>query len=973
MKTDCLLYRILPVLCMLLNESKSIAQLPLPAQPVYVHYTSYNSGLPTELIYKIVADKNGYLWLATDKGLVRYNGKEFRLINTGRPEDFVSVLKTKENMLWLFAYSGHTIGIDLNTQKIINTDSLYGLNNLTTNFNPYLLGFQWGDSLLLHKQGRHEFTIIYPANKKSIIRNAPKFKASEEILNHYNIPEKIQSAHIKKDFDSMFYFHNSNGLCFRDSLVAIQNKIFICRNNTPAVLLFNGNEYGINDYITGFVRRENDLYLSALRGIGLCRIKGFFSLPKSRQIVDPILPDEQVTFIETDYLNNIWVSTYSNGLFLFPNTEANTLHYNKIKSGLYNEEVTMLQPLKEENIAVGYDNAVIDFYTHTGMYKRYKAPAKYEIQKIQHIECITGKWLMFTRSECFQSSLGKHTIFPDNFIKTPFKKDISGAEPGYKSGMMRNDTFYYASTNRILFIGPSGVINQFRPIKNIPAKKTCVLPAGGDHIYTGTTRGCYYDSTLLPYLKDVQINKLYVVNDKMLFGTNTGTYTIPLAAIYDSSQLRKINPDLCYSIKSDSNYTYFRGVEQVIIAENNTFKLISKFSFKKYAVPFSLNDFSIDNAYIGFAGNRGIFYIPKENIIHPIPVRTPQVHILCSLTDYSPADSAYKCRYDKTLSALFEIDILDYRNEEKEITYRLLKNGKEIYTQSGVKENTQINFQPLSPGKYQIEYHVRFGYNGAEKIVSFSLIIIPLWYQQWWLAPLLVLLALSALLYAAYKWNQRLTLQNHRKLKQELYLHELESQSLFGQLKPHFIFNILTPLQGYFIREEKIEGLNYLNNFSGLMRGILNSIRDKQTELKNEINFVSQYLQIQESRFNNCFSYNISLHLHRAPEQYIIPTLLLQPLVENAVEHGIIKTKKDGRIDIVIEETENTLSITVKDNGAGLPAGFRLKDNHALKIITERMLLLKKMKGTGQFKIFNTGDNEAGTTAILTFAKNIKI
>jgi hypothetical protein len=968
MGSNRFLYRILLVLCILINVSKSIAQLPLPAQPVYVHYTSYNSGLPAELIYKIVADKNGYLWLATDKGLVRYNGKEFNLINTGRPEDFVAVLKTKENTLWLFGYSGHTAGVDLNTQKIINTDSLYGLNNLTTNFNPYLLGFQWGDSLVLHKQGRREFTIIYPAGKKSVLRKVPEFEASEEILNHYN----IRGADIKKDFDSMFYHNNSNGLCFRDSLVAIQNKIFVCHNYTPAVLLFNGNHYGIKDYITGFVRREDDLYLSALRGIGLCRIKGFFSLPRSRQIIEPILPDEQVTYIETDYLNNIWVSTYSNGLFLFPNTEANTLYYNKKKSGLYNEEATMLQPLKEGSVAVGYDNAAIDFYTPAGIYKRYKAPAKSEIQKILHIETIAGRCFLFTRSESFQASFKKHTVFPGNFIQTPTKNDHS-ISPGYKSGMMRNDTFYYASTNRILFIGASGAIKEFRRIKNISAKKTCVLSAGGDHIYTGTARGCYYDSTLLPYLKDAQINQLHVVNDRMLFGTNTGTYMIPVAAVYDSSQFKKINPDACFSIKSDSSYTYFRGLEQVTIAENNTFKIIAKFSFKKYAIPFSLNDFSIDGNYIGFAGNRGIFYIPKENIIHPAPVRTPQIHILCSLTDYSPADSVYKCRYDKNMSALFEIDILDYRNEEKEITYRLLKNGKEIYTQEGVKENTQINFQPLSPGKYQIEYHVRFSYSGAEKSASFSLIITPLWYQQWWVTPLLIFSMLMLLLYAAYKWDKHLTLQNRQKLKQELYLHELESQSLFGQLKPHFIFNILTPLQGYFIRGEKIEGLNYLNNFSGLMRGILNGIRDKQTVLKNEINFVSQYLQIQERRFDNCFTHHISMNLQQAPEQYIIPTLLLQPLVENAVEHGIIKSKKDGRIDIIIEETESTLSITVKDNGTGLPADFKLKNNHALKIITERMLLLKKMKGTGQFQIFNTGDNEAGTTAILTFAKIIKI
>jgi sensor histidine kinase YesM len=211
---------------------------------------------------------------------------------------------------------------------------------------------------------------------------------------------------------------------------------------------------------------------------------------------------------------------------------------------------------------------------------------------------------------------------------------------------------------------------------------------------------------------------------------------------------------------------------------------------------------------------------------------------------------------------------------------------------------------------------------------------------------------------------------DRRKLREKLHLHDLESQSLLGQLKPHFIFNILTPLQGFFMSGEKIKGLNYLDSFSRLMRGMLNAIRGRYAPLNTEMEFIKHYLNIQQERFDHCFSYHIDIDPLIDAGQCIIPTLMLQPLVENALEHGIERAGKNGMIKIIIENRTDAIAIKVEDNGKGLPQDFKMKDNHALTIITERVQLMKKITGIGHFSVYNNTDGKPGATALLILTKD---
>lgn len=969
-KTNLLRY--LLILCLIVSGQLSKAQLPLPAHPVYTHFNSYNSDLPTDLIYRVFADKNGYIWLATDRGLMRYNGKEFRSVATGSTEDFVSAFRTRKGVLWLFAYSGRTAGIDLNTQRVVHTDSAYGLNASNIPIRPYLIGIERNDTVFLAKQS-FKYVVVIPPGKKGYMQKMSSAQFSAQLLQQYGIPAVLNGRNLNAALDSVLIRRNSNGLSVLDSFVIIHNKIFSTNPSRPAMLYFDGAAYGINDCIVSFTLRDGDLYLGTLGGAGFCKIAGFSMLPRGEQTVTRLLPGETVTWVEQDYLHNIWVSTYGNGLFLFSGSDAFTLHYDKATSGLYQDEVTMIRSFPEGINAIGYHNGRIDMYGPSGGRRSYSIPAREYRKSVLHMERVHNHWLAFTRTEAFSAALVQGAVpYPGRFEKSPVRKQ-SFVVPGYKNGIMRNGTFYYVSSNNgIIEVDTQGALGAHAASAYSGAKKISLLPLNDSTFFIGTVRGGYYNTLRLPYLTDAQINSLDTVDQMLLLGTNSGVYAVPLGQARNGKDIRLLSLSPCFALKHDHEFTYVHSTDEMIILENGTWRIAGRFSFKRYVIPFRLNDFYSDGNNLVLAGNRGIFYIPKSNLIHRDTAPEPRIHVLSSLTGYSPADTVYQCPYNKDLSGLFAIDILDYNPAEKEITYRLFKDGEEIYRQTGLPEKGQVNFQPSGPGVYRFEYSVRWRNGYQDRTAAYTLILMPLWYQQWWWPPLLILLSLCVVWYLLYRWSLYTTRRNQRKLEQKMYLQELESKSFFGQLKPHFIFNILTPLQGYFIREEKIKGLDYLNSFSSLMRGILNGIRDKYITLQHEISFIEQYLRIQQERFGHCFEYQIIMSPVLAAERYTIPTLLIQPVIENAIEHGIDKTKDGGLIEIRIEETTDALMITIRDNGAGLPPGFVLKENHALKIITERMALLQKMEGVGAFRITTHEGIGQGTTATFLLAKKYK-
>lgn len=170
---------------------------------------------------------------------------------------------------------------------------------------------------------------------------------------------------------------------------------------------------------------------------------------------------------------------------------------------------------------------------------------------------------------------------------------------------------------------------------------------------------------------------------------------------------------------------------------------------------------------------------------------------------------------------------------------------------------------------------------------------------------------------------------------------DLHLKSLQLQLSPHFIFNTLQSIQSYIFQQNPVDASDYLAKFASLMRSILKASRQDAITLAEELELLKKYLELEQKRFDHSFQFEIEVQEPLDVEEEMMPSLLLQPFVENAILHGIVGLK-NGLVRIVFRKRKNFLYVHVIDNGVGREAAKKIqKRTHqgsstALKIMKDR-------------------------------------
>ena len=191
--------------------------------------------------------------------------------------------------------------------------------------------------------------------------------------------------------------------------------------------------------------------------------------------------------------------------------------------------------------------------------------------------------------------------------------------------------------------------------------------------------------------------------------------------------------------------------------------------------------------------------------------------------------------------------------------------------------------------------------------------------------------------------------KNKAKLKQlklENHLLSLEQKALQLQMNPHFVFNVLNGIKALG-NSNKSEELNTtINKFAVLLRSVLNSSRQEEISLSEEISTLKNYIELEQQMSSNPFEYTIKTDLNIDAEEILIPPMLLQPFVENSIKHGI-NSIKNGEIDINFSIKDDFLRCSINDNGVGfLQSEKQINSNShqslAVNVTKERIKHLSK-------------------------------
>ncbi len=197
--------------------------------------------------------------------------------------------------------------------------------------------------------------------------------------------------------------------------------------------------------------------------------------------------------------------------------------------------------------------------------------------------------------------------------------------------------------------------------------------------------------------------------------------------------------------------------------------------------------------------------------------------------------------------------------------------------------------------------------------------------------------------------NQLIQDKLTKALEHQKKVHELQLNALRGQMNPHFIHNSLNAIQYYIQRNDVETSEKYLSKFSKLMRLFFDYSRKQYISIQDEIKLLENYLQIEKLRFEEQLEYTICIDSRLDTEDEYIPSMLLQPIVENAINHGIFHSKRIGKVRIeFIAIKEHHFKVIITDNGIGINKGLEMtktlsrnRKPHSSLVLEERLSLLK--------------------------------
>lgn len=288
--------------------------------------------------------------------------------------------------------------------------------------------------------------------------------------------------------------------------------------------------------------------------------------------------------------------------------------------------------------------------------------------------------------------------------------------------------------------------------------------------------------------------------------------------------------------------------------------------------------------------------------------------------------------------------------------------------------NRNIALQNMSHGHYDIS--VRAITNGKEYEARVKRFYIKaFFYETWWFITLILLSILGVASTLLHFYNLRK--KDQEKYKQQLL--NLEMNALRSQMNPHFLFNSLNSIKNYVVSKSRDEAADYLTSFSKLMRMILENSRKKFMTLDEELKMIALYIEMECTRLNHSFEYDIKVDSDIDLE-FLLPPMLLQPYVENAIWHGLMGKYGHKQLTVSIKAIPNGISCIIRDNGIGRKASMQnkrgatnSKKSLGMKITSDRFKIFNQLynieTSCTTTDLYNDKNEAIGTEVIISLPK----
>jgi len=259
-----------------------------------------------------------------------------------------------------------------------------------------------------------------------------------------------------------------------------------------------------------------------------------------------------------------------------------------------------------------------------------------------------------------------------------------------------------------------------------------------------------------------------------------------------------------------------------------------------------------------------------------------------------------------------------------------------------------VTYSNLPAGKYVFKVRCcnNQGVWNSEPLTFTFTVTPPIWQRWWFIGCELAFMGAMIFIIFRIRLNQ-LRKEQERESRTQIEIAKNELKALRAQMNPHFLFNSLNSIQQFILNHKEEEAVFYLNRFARLMRMILNNSEKQSITLSDEITPLKLYIDLEKMRFSGKFDYEIKIDDNVNADYEEIPTMLLQPYVENAILHGLVPARHKGMLSIHFFIRDHFIHAVIEDNGIGRKRSAEInKDSHrghtsmGMKITRDRLKLL---------------------------------
>lgn len=881
------------------------------------HYHQYNQDiLSTNTIYKIYQDDFGLMWLVSDKGVLLFNGSAVQHISLpGYEQELVNTVRHK-NTLYGSTYTGKIYKIDMRNlfateiilpKKVIAEESPFNLMVIK-------------DNQLLISKNTGAFVGI------NLLRNDHiDFVKTDSSFYHYLIKGEFKTRENSNEFNFLGEKFRSRVV---DSTILTQGNVFTIKNK-KATLVYSANNKSNYKIITAYLKNGNDLFLGFLQSGGLIKYSNYSATSNAGE-AQCLLDNVQVTDLLKDADDNIWVSTLHDGIFLFSKAFSSIKKFSPATAP-FSENIWYVRNDKGL-LNIGFEKLVLYQYDN------------YKLQK---------KWLGDTISyfnPVLLASMHQKEIMlfgvVRNFISNykPFFKVIA-AYPS-KDQLIYDGKIYLASP-KSLFI----VDTAFTSLQQIKNARQCIsiTPLWNGGYALGTPIGLYINE--VKQAIHARITRVREYHKTIFACSDSGLYIIRQKKLIHLQKNDGLPDNQCAKV------FYNGGSDYVVLTKNGlafidstSLKIVRTFYAQTIHDKCAIRYVDVVDDAVWLATNMGLYVLSKQDFF-------VNNNIAAKFYFYPVDNSEHEFHYTRTQSVFsavpkgaikLKLEAINFVPTNYTITYYVTDDGKLIDSLTTNDKFFYLNAG--SPGKYLVKAVVRNDNNTLIQSIAHTITITPLWYQRSINKLLFVVLGALVLLELFKTFSKYYYKKKEQKLKEKYNNLQLQQKAFFTQMNPHFIFNALTPLQSHIIKNEKVASLEYLTRFSDLMRDMLKKSDTVYISLKDELDFIKKYIAIQKIRFASSFQFDLHIAANILQKEVNIPSMMLQPILENAIEHGV---KDRGAAGIIILDFSLTtiksiecIKITVKDNGIGIRNAAVFKKGHALDILQKRIETIKKYSNT---------------------------